>query len=255
MRHFSNHVCNTGASILLIGGFELEHAILMSIARSMGVGVERARTIEDAQGATGGCDLALFDARLCAAARMTEIEAVRQHLRARLAGRTVPFVVFSGRADPKIEAMNVDATIATPFRFEDIRTLLDARRPIIAQSSARPIEDGEQGEDEDWSFAAYMNQTDVAKARERLRRDLDAFIGLCATDAPLESARRAHMLISSARILGYSDLARACQRFERSLTCGEGKQSAQDILAEIVAVRRLVVEPGAQPDESWRHIN
>jgi CheY-like chemotaxis protein len=215
------HHCDT-AKVLLVGGFTVERMIMTAMLNGLGCSadcVTGAQEIVAAQ--SRSYDLIFIDARMLHESHVAGPSLVEALRNFKPPHRPIRAAVITYSAKTSSDLPFADAYIRVPFVAEDVRRIVALYCGSASAGGGDKIGGDFVADDADESFAGYLDRAALGRALVTLRAELDAFAAVSDLQDRSYMARRAHAIISSARILGFPALARASQQFEQSVAHGD----------------------------------
>jgi hypothetical protein len=225
------------ATVLLVGGLTVERVIMASMLTGFNCTVDSVPCGKDILTARSkSYDLILVDSRLFHKGRgpiLPLIDEARRRFSHLHGPKHVPTVVFSATKSSGLPF--ADAHIRVPFQTEEVRRIVALYCGFSRADSGERISEAFATDDaNESSFAAYLDRVELGRALVTLRAELDAFVAASNGQEWRCLARRAHAIISSARILGFLALAKASQHFEQCVVRGAAcDRPYRELLAEI----------------------
>ncbi|WP_158811696.1 Hpt domain-containing protein [Beijerinckia sp. L45] len=166
-------------------------------------------------------DLIFLDARLLHRKHLAMLSLVEALRKFGPPHHDIRAAVITYSAKTSSDLAFADAHIRVPFVAEDVRRIVALYCGSALAGGGIKLGGDFVADDADDSFAGYLDRAALDRALVALRAELDAFAAVSDLQDRSHVARRAHAIISSARILGFPALARASQQFEQSVAQGE----------------------------------
>jgi CheY-like chemotaxis protein len=220
-------VAPASARLLLVEDVEINREIACAILRSMGYRVDAVSSGFEAIDAVQSSryDLVLMDIQMPGMDGLTATKQIRA-----LPGdvASIPIVALTANVLPKqiesFRSAGINDHIGKPFKRDELRATIERclSKPDSASVSAAIGSEGPAAVDDE-AFAiltALMEQAQVDSLLNELKVELESFVSADAASPDL--AGQAHRLVSTAAMLGFSNVSKYCSDLEAALS-GQGR--------------------------------